>query len=160
VYAIESPRIEESAPVFSLKKSYLCLVMIAPVSSFAANTCIAVNGGFGSGGTTFIGSGFALPAKGTCAHWSGFAKTATTVILTTSGAGCLSNDGKVLTLNLSSANPNWIGTGQFQADYIRLCPTGVTGCPLGAGFDFANVGGPANPVTCTSSLLQLPAVHD
>ena len=146
--------------MFRFKTSYLCLLMIAPVSSFAANTCIAVNGGFGNFGTTFVGPSFALPAKGTCAPWSGFAKTATTVILTTSGAGCLSSDGKVLELNLSSANPNWVGTGQFQADYIRLCPTGVSGCPLGGGFDFANVGGPANLVTCTASLLQLPSTHD
>ena len=146
--------------MFGFKKSYLCLLMIAPVSSFAANTCIAVNGGFGNGGTTFVGLSFAQPAKGACAAWSGFAKTATTVVLFTSGAGCLSTDGKVLTLNLSSANPNWIGVGQFQADYIQLCTGGANGCPIGSSFDWGNAGGPANLVTCTSSLLQLPSTHD
>jgi len=146
--------------MFGFKKSYLCLLMIAPVSSFAANTCIAVNDGFGNGGTTFVGPSFAQPAKGTCAPWSGFAKTATTVVLFTSGAGCLSTDGKVLTLNLSSANPNWIGVGQFQADYIQLCPGGPNGCPIGGGFDWGNAGGPANLLTCTTSLLQLPSTHD
>jgi hypothetical protein len=43
-----------------------------PVYSYAANFCIAVNGGFGNGGMTFIGPSFAVPAKGTCTPWAGF----------------------------------------------------------------------------------------
>ncbi len=148
--------------MFSFRKSYVCLLLgvIAPVYSYASNYCIAVNGGFGTGGTTFIGSGYALPAQGTCNHWSGFAKTASTVIMTTTGSGCLSSDGKVLTVSLSSADPSWLGSGQVQADYIRLCPSGVTSCPLGGGTDVGNYGGPAKPVSCTTSLLTLPALHD
>jgi len=148
--------------MFSFKKSYLALsaLLIVPVSSFASNYCIAVNNGFGSGGTTFVGPTFALPAAGTCAHWSGFAKTATTVILSTTGAGCLSSDGKVLTFNLLSVNPNWLGVGQTQVDYIELCSGGATSCAIGSPRDVGNMGGPAKAVTCTSSLLSLPAKHD
>jgi hypothetical protein len=145
--------------MLSFRKSYLCLLMIAPVSAFAANTCITVNGGWPNGGTTFVAPGLATPAKGACAAFSGFAKTATTIILQTTGSGCLSTDGKVFTLNLSSANPNWVGTGTFQADYIRLC-TKATDCPVGNSFDFAFNGGIAATVTCTTAMLQLPSTHD
>ena len=102
--------------MLSLKQSYLCLLMIAPVSSFAANTCITVNGGWPNGGTTFVAPELRRRAKGACAAFSGFAKVATTVILQTSGSGCLSNDGKVLTFSLASASPNWVGIGNFQAE--------------------------------------------
>lgn len=147
--------------MFSFKKTALCLLMIAPVSSFAAsNYCIAVNGGFGTGGTTFVGSGFALPAQGTCTHWSGFTKTASSVIMMTNGVGCLSSDAKVLTVSVSSADPSWIGAGQAQNDYIRLCPAGTKSCPIGGGTDVGNYGGSAQAVSCTSTLLSLPAIHD
>jgi hypothetical protein len=38
------------------------------------NYCIATNGGFGNGGSSFIGKGFVLPAAGLCLPWSGFNK--------------------------------------------------------------------------------------
>ena len=139
---------------------FLLLGLIAPVYSYAANFCIAVNGGFGSGGMTFIGPSFAVPAKGTCTPWAGFTKTASTVIFTTTGTGCLSSDGKVITVSLSSADPSFLGTGQLQSDYILLCPAGVNPCPIGSGRDVGVMGGAAKAVTCPTSLLQLPAVHD
>jgi len=85
----------------------LLLGLIAPVYGFAAEAhyCIAVNGGFGHGGTTYVGLGFTVPAEGNCTPWSGFTKTASTVILTTTGTGCLSSDGKALTVSVSSADP-------------------------------------------------------
>lgn len=55
--------------------------------------CIATGGGFGNGGTTFVGPAFSLPAANKCTSWSGFTKTASTVILNTSGAACLSTSG-------------------------------------------------------------------
>jgi hypothetical protein len=149
--------------MFRFKKSHLSVVLglIAPVYSFASSHyCIEVGGGFGNGGTTFIGTGFALPADGTCTPWSGFTKTASSVILTTSGTGCLSSDGKVLTVSVSSADPAFFGAGQLHSDYIQLCPAGASHCPIGGGRDEGEFGGPAAPVTCTTSLLHLPATHD
>jgi hypothetical protein len=111
--------------MFTIKKSHLFLLLglIAPVNSFASeHYCIAVDGGFGHGGTTFIGSGFAVPGEGNCTPWSGFTKTASTVILTTTGTGCLSSDGKALTVSVSSADP------LFSASLNRItssCPGGI-----------------------------------
>ena len=101
---------------------FLLLGLIAPVYSYAANYCVAVNGGFGNGGTSFMGINFALPDAGKCKPWSGFTKTASTVILTTTGTGCLSSDGKALTVSVSSADPAFLGAGQLGSDYIQLCP--------------------------------------
>jgi hypothetical protein len=39
----------------------LALGLIAPICSNAADYCIAVNNGFGHGGTSFIGKGFTCP---------------------------------------------------------------------------------------------------
>jgi hypothetical protein len=143
-------------------KSHLLLLLglIAPVSPAAtASYCIAVDGGFGHGGTTFIGSGFAVPAEGACTPWTGFTKTAGTVILTTSGAGCLSSDGKALTISVSSADPSYLGEGQLGSDYIQLTRKSSSGS-FTSGSDTGSVGGSAIPTTCTSSLLTLPSTHD
>jgi hypothetical protein len=136
------------------------LGLIAPVCGYASNYCISVGGGFGGGGTSFIGTGFAVPAAGTCVPWSGFTKTASTVVLMTSGTGCLSSNGKVLTVSVSSADPSYLGAGALGSDYITFCPTGVTGCPLGSGQDVGEFAGTAAPETCTAALLKLPALHD
>lgn len=149
--------------MFRFEKSHLVLFLllglIAPVNSFAAEAhyCIAVDGGFGHGGTTFIGLGFAVPAEGNCTPWSGFTKTANTVILTTNGTGCLSSDGKALTVSVFSADPSFVGT-QPVADYIQLSRA-ETSKPF-TGQDTGNFGGTAGPVTCTTSLLHLPSSHD
>jgi hypothetical protein len=141
-------------------RALLALGMIAPVSSFAASHyCIAVNGGFGHGGTTFIGSGFAVPAAGTCSPWAGFTKGFSSVIFTSSGAGCLSSDGKVLTVSVASVDPAFL-PGQVENDYVRVCVAGVKSCPIGGGTDTGAFQGAAEPVSCTSSLLQLPVFHD
>ena len=92
-------------------------VLLAPLHSFAAEPyCISVNGGFGHGGTTFVARNFSLPGESKCTPWSGYTKTADTVILTTSGTSCLSSDGKALTVSVSSADPSYIGAGQLAAD--------------------------------------------
>ena len=121
--------------------------------------CVATAGGFGAGGTTFVGPGFAVPAVGNCTPWSGFTKTASTVILTTSGAACLSSDGKTLTLSVSSADPDFLGAGSIASDYIQLTRTGTTGS-FNSGSDQGEFSGSADQITCTSSLLQLPGTHD
>ena len=136
----------------------LTVAVSAPV--YAGNYCIEVNGGFGSGGTTFIGRDFTVPSSGNCASWSGFTKTASSVILMTSGNGCLSSNGKVLTVSVSSADPSYFGPGQLGNDYISLCPAGVTSCPLGSGSDQGAFAGNAKPENCSSSLLNLPSSHD
>jgi hypothetical protein len=140
-------------------KSQLCLLLalLIPAPGFAAsNLCIATNGGFGHGGTTFVGPGLAVPAEGKCIPWRGFTKTATTVILTTYGTGCLSSDGTALTVAVSSADPNFLGAGNIGSDYIQL--TKMNGKFTGS--DQGAFGGDADVVTCTSKLLHLPANHD
>jgi len=134
-------------------------LLLAPVHSFAAEPyCISVNGGFGDGGTTFVGRNFSLPGEGKCTPWSGYTKTADTVILTTSGTSCLSSDGKALTVSVSSADPSYIGAGQLTADYIQLSRGDATE-PF-TGQDFGAFAGSAEPVSCTSELLSLPSSHD
>ena len=121
--------------------------------------CIATAGGFGSGGTTFVGPGFAVPAENNCTPWSGFTKTASTVILTTNGAACLSSTGKTLTVSVSSADPDFLGAGTQASDYIQLTRASSTGSFTG-GTDQGEFAGSAVQVTCTSSVLSLPDIHD
>ena len=121
--------------------------------------CIATAGGFGSGGTTFVGPGFTVPAENNCAPWSGFTKTASTVILTTNGAACLSSTGKTLTVSVSSADPDFVGAGSQVSDYIQLTRTSSTGTFTG-GTDQGEFAGSADQVTCTAGVLSLPDIHD
>jgi hypothetical protein len=61
----------------------LLLALVAPLRSFAAEPYRgAVSGGFGNGGTTFVERSFSQRAEGKCTLWSGYTKTASTVILT------------------------------------------------------------------------------
>jgi len=137
----------------------LLLGLIAPLCD-AADFCIAVNNGFGQGGTTFVGKGFTLPAAGTCKPWSGFAKTASSVIAMSTGTGCRSSDGKLVEFTIASTDPAFLGAGVIASDHIRFCPAGDLNCPL-SGFGvgvFSN--GNAASQTCTTALVTLPAVHD
>jgi hypothetical protein len=69
---------------------------------------------------TFVARNFSLPAASKCTPWSGYTKTASTVILTTSGTSCLSSDSTALTVSVSSADPSYLGAAQLAADYIQL----------------------------------------
>jgi hypothetical protein len=139
----------------------LSAVITGAAHASEANYCISVNGGFGKGGTSFIGKGFAVPAKGNCTPWSGFTKTASTVVLTSTGTGCLSSDGKVLTVSVSSADPDWFGALTPGSDYITFCPAGTKSCPVGDQDQGAlGFGGSAAEETCTTALLNLPSTHD
>ena len=131
----------------------------ALAQNVASNFCVAVNGGFGSGGTSYIAPAFTLPAKNNCAAWSGFTKTASTVIAISTGTGCLASDGRVLTLSIFNTDPEFFGAGKAVADQIQLCPQGVTGCPI-TGQDIGNFSGSAVEQTCTASLLTIPPTHD
>jgi hypothetical protein len=135
-------------------------LIAAPVFATATDYCIESGGGWPNGGTSFVGREFAMPAAGNCAPWSGFTKTASSVVLTTFGAGCLSSNGKVLTLNLVSSDPSWFGANNIGKDYIEVCPQGASGCPFSSGSDQGAFSGVAKPQTCTSALLNLPATHD
>ena len=139
----------------------LMLGLLAPLCSNAADTCIATNGGFGKGGSSFIGKGFVLPAAGSCLPWSGFMKTASSVIAISTGTGCRSSDGKVLELTISSTDPAFLGSGTIGSDHIKYCPGGASTCPFGGGTGtgtFSN--GSAKAQTCTSALLNFPSLHD
>ena len=146
-----------------IKPSHVMLVLglAAPLCSNAADYCIATNGGFGNGGSSFIGKGFVLPAAGLCAPWSGFTKTASSVIAIATGTGCRSTDGKSLELTISSTDPSFLGSGVIGSDHIKFCPGGASTCPYGGGVGtgtFSN--GSAKKQTCTTALLTLPAIHD
>jgi len=141
-------------------KSQLCLLLalLTPVCGFASNYCIATNGGWPNGGTTFIEPSFAIPAEGKCALWAGFTKTASTVVLMTNGIGCLSSDGTALTVSVSSADPSFFGS-IYEPDYIQFTRSKSTE-PFTSGDDQGASGGDAEVVSCTSSLLNLPSSHD
>ena len=93
-----------------------------------------------------------------CTPWSGFTKTASTVILNTSGAACLSSTGKTLTVSVSSLDPAFLGTSA-ASDYIQLTRASSTGSFTG-GTDQGQFVGSAHQVTCTSGVLSLPDTHD
>lgn len=148
--------------MFHFKTPHLALLLglTAPACCFATeHYCISVSGGFGHGGTTFVGTGFALPAEGACAPWAGFTKTATSVVLTTNGTGCLSSDGKAFTVSVSSADPEFFGPGHTESDYIQFS-RGNSKDKFTTGHDTGAFAGTAEPVTCSSSLLSLPSTHN
>lgn len=142
-----------------LKISNKGVITFAPGQTFpgGGTFCIATGGGFGNGGTTFVGPSFSVPAQNKCTSWSGFTKTASTVILNTSGAACLSTTGKTLTVSVSSADPSFFTNP--VSDYIQLTRASSTGTFTG-GTDQGQFAGSADQITCTSSLLSLPDIHD
>jgi hypothetical protein len=150
---------------FKTPHLFVLLGLIAPLQSFAAAAaeapyCIAVNGGFGAPafGTTFVARNFSLPAASKCTPWTGYTKTASTVVLTTSGTACLSSDNTALAVSVTSADPSYFPINQLTADYIQLT-RGDSTQPF-TGQNFGAFAGSAEPVSCTSDLLNLPSVHD
>jgi hypothetical protein len=138
---------------------FLALGLISPPGAYSANFCVASGGGFGSGGTSYIAPVFTLPTANHCVQWSGFTKTASTVILFSDGVACMAAGDKVLTLSISSTDPSFFGSGAAVWDQIVLCPTGTVACPV-SGHDTGQFGGSAAEQTCTTALLHLPATHD
>lgn len=139
----------------------LLLGLIAPVSSVSAsNYCIATNGGFGNGGTTFIEPSLTLPSAGKCVSWTGFTKTASNVVLMSYGSSCLSSGGKGLFVAVTSQDPSYLGTNPTggSTDYITFLRT-ETSKPFTSGDDMGRFGGNAEVVTCTSSLLTLSSTQ-
>src|SRR5579859_3134918 len=106
------------------------LGLMAPLGTYATNFCVAVNGGFGSGGTSYIAPTFTLPAADKCKSWTGFTKTASSVILFSTGVACMAAGDKVLTLSITNTDPAFVGANAAAFDQIVLCPTGTTGCPV------------------------------
>jgi len=141
-----------------LKISSKGVITFAPGQTFGGGSfCIAEGGGFGTGGTTYVGPSFTVPAQNSCTQWSGYTKTASTVILNTSGAACLSSTGKTLTVSVSSADPSFFTDP--VSDYIQLTRASSTGTFTG-GSDQGQFAGSVNQIACTSSLLTLPDTHD
>jgi hypothetical protein len=140
--------------------SILCL----PHHSFATTApeapyCVAVSGGFGhSGGSTLVARNFTIPEASKCSTWSGYTKTAATVILTTGGTACMSSDSLALTVSVSSADPDYLGVGTQAADYIKMSRAHAT--DSFAGTDAGYLMGYAEQISCTNDLLTLPASHD
>src|ERR1700744_1455232 len=97
------------------------LGLIAPLRSFAEQPyCVAVNGGFGNGGTTYVARNFTVPTASKCSPWAGYTKTAAPAILFATGTSCLSTDGTALTVSLSNADPDNVGAGKAVDDYIKM----------------------------------------
>jgi len=130
----------------------------AAVTPAAGSFCISAAGGFGGGGTTYVTPTFTVPAKNKCTAWSGWTKTASTVILNTSGAACVSTSGKTMTVSVFSIDPAFFGTTAVT-DYITLTRASASGTFTG-GSDQGQFAGSALQLTCTSSLLSLPDSHD
>lgn len=138
---------------------FLVLGLIVPFCTYAGNFCVASNGGFGHGGTSYIAPNFTLPGLSQCVPWSGFTKTASTVILFSTGVACRASGGKTLTLSIFNTDPAFLGPGVSASDQIVLCPTGTISCPV-SGQDQGEFGGSAHEQTCTVTLLTLPGTHD
>ena len=121
-----------------------------------------MNGGFGNGGTTFVGKGFAVPAAGACKSVDGVPEDRFFGHRPFNRFSLLSSDGIVLTLSIFSTDPSFLGSGETASDHIRICPGGSAGCPtgVGVGTDVGTFGGNAAKTACTTALLTLPAVHD
>ncbi len=147
--------------MYRFKKSHLSLLLglAAPLSSSASHYCVATAGGFGNGGSTFVATDFSVPSEGSCATWNGFTKTSATVIFITNGVGCLSSDGKRLTLSLTSQDPSYLGSERLGIDYIWLSRSSSKGS-FTSGEDEGYLSGGAQVVSCTSSLEKLPSSHD
>jgi hypothetical protein len=101
-----------------------------------------------------------MPSVSSCNPWTGYTKTASSVILITSGTICLSSDATVLTVSVSSADPDYLGVGSTASDNIRVCQPGSTHCTIGGGTDSGYFSGDATVLTCPSDVTQLPAIHD
>jgi hypothetical protein len=152
-------------PIAQSSIAILSLVFV-PVHSFAttptpasAPFCIAVNGGFGqTDGSTYVARNFTLPDANKCTPFAGYTKTSATVIFTTNGTACVSNDDKALTVSVTSADPDYLGVGTQAVDYIKMARTNISE-PF-AGSDAGYLMGAAAQTTCTSELLSLPAIHD
>jgi hypothetical protein len=135
----------------------LAALVAAPV--YAQPFCVAVNGGFGNGGTSFVARNYTAPDASHCSPWTGYTKTASTVILITNGVACLSDDSSLLTVSVVSSDPSFVGNNPV-ADYITFCPTGVTNCLIGGGQDQGYFSGAAAEQDCSDALLDLPTFHD
>jgi hypothetical protein len=148
----------------NIKKIMLAAAVLAttigPVFADVAPYCVAVNGGFdGNGGTSFVARNFDFPEASKCTPWAGYTKTSATVIFTTNGTACASDDGTVLTLSVTSQDPAYLGVGTSVSDYLQVC-TDVNNCPIGGGSDVGYLTGSAAPQDCSDYLLDLPTFHD
>lgn len=151
-------RVVAAFSLLILPLTSLTLAQDETVTPASTNFCIATAGGFGKGGTTFVAPTFTVPAKNKCTAWSGWTKTASTVILNTSGAACVSSTGKTMTVSVFSVDPAFFGnTG--PTDYITLTRASASGSFTG-GSDQGAFAGTAAQLTCTTSLLSLPDSHD
>jgi hypothetical protein len=139
--------------------------IMAPVFADTAPYCIALNGGFGNGGASMVARNFEMPEASKCNPFQGYTKSNATVIFQTTGNACLSDDGLVMTVLATSADPNFTGYTPgsdvpVHQDYLRFCPAGAWSCAFGGGVDFGTFGPTAEQQDCTDTLLSLPAFHD
>jgi hypothetical protein len=164
----ERQMITNPQPSFRFRKAHLAVLLglIAPLQSFAttpstpseAPYCIAVNGGWPNGGTTFVARNFVQPSENKCSVWTGYTDTAGNVVISTSGEACLSGDSKQLTVSVTNADPWFFGSGVLDGEYIQL--NRASSSDPFSGYDYGFFSGPAEPTTCTSDLLNLPSSHN
>ena len=114
---------------FRFKKAHLLLALglLVPLQSFAASEapyCIAVNGGYGNGGTTFVARNFSLPAPANARPGRATPRPLTRSSITTGGTSCLSSDNKALTVSVTSQDPWYLGGGHPRSGLHPAIPAG------------------------------------
>jgi hypothetical protein len=149
--------------MFRFTTSCMALALgLTAVGADAANFCIAVSGGFGNGGYTYIAPGFAQPARNQCAPWAGFTKAGSTQVYISNGTACVSGNGAAMDLSIFSTDPPAVGTNPGSVTYnsIELCLTSCAFTSQDTGSNSSGLaGGIAEKVPCTG-LLNLPENHD
>ncbi len=139
--------------------------LMAPVFATQAPYCVALDGGFLNGGASVVARNFEFPEQSKCSTFQGYTKSNATVVFQTNGNLCLSDDGQVVTVLITSADPSFSGFTNgsdlpVKHDYLRFCANGSGTCIFGGGVDFGTLGTTAEHQDCTDILLDLPAYHD
>jgi hypothetical protein len=142
----------------------------ANIANNPQDYCINVNGGWNPnnpGGVTFVAKNFVYPPKGACRSWTGIVRASISVVGTTTGTACLSDDGKRFTAALRTSAVDWAGVDAVS-DTIDLCPTGTCPPKTGGGtiserdlgYFSGGMEGPAAHVSCTAAMTSIPSEHD
>jgi hypothetical protein len=91
----------------------LAALFVLPAVCFAKDYCVT------SGGSTFVGKGFAIPTKGNCKSWIGFTFEFAGNS-PSSGTGCTSSDGSTFNLTITTSEPENGGGAYIDSMTLAL----------------------------------------
>jgi|SRR5208282_1369066 len=131
---------------------FVTLLMLTPGIVLAKNYCV---GGFPNANYILVGLGFTVPAKGTCAAWTGFNKEGN---FPTAGTGCTSSNGSNLSLTLTTGSKSFV-----EIDVISLSLPSQIGEVSGQSFAMSLVDsfGPISGISGGAcSTKTIPAVTE